>query len=71
MNYDWIEAAMENGGVMTTSRNQKGIKCTMHWKHIVERIQGDYHSTFPDAVNSLNAELADDAGKEMAASGAV
>jgi hypothetical protein len=64
MKYDWITIALENKGVMTVSQNVHGIAATMHWNKISESVKGDHHSTLPDALNSLNSELGDDAANE-------
>jgi hypothetical protein len=63
MKYDWIEIAIENGGVLTTSRNVHGIYATMNWKG-GDPVQGAHHSTLPDALTSLNEALLDDAADE-------
>jgi len=63
MKYDWIEIAMGNGGVLTTSRNVHGISATMHRKG-ADPIRGDHHTTLPDALTSLNEALRDDAADE-------
>jgi hypothetical protein len=63
MKYDWIEKAMENGAVMTTSRNVHGIVATMHWHRLNESVRGDHHATLPDALNSLNSAMEDDAAE--------
>ena len=65
MKYDWITIALENKGVMTVSQNVHGIVATMHWHEIGDSIRGDHHSALPDALNSLNSELEDDAGNEI------
>lgn len=64
MKYDWITIAIENGGVLTTSKNVHGIYSTMHWKG-QQPISGDHHSTLPDALTSLNSALEDDAAEEV------
>jgi hypothetical protein len=64
MKYDWITIAIENGGVLTTSKNVHGIASTMHWKG-QEPICGERHTTLPDALTSLNAALEDDAAEEV------
>lgn len=64
MKYDWIEIAMENGGVMTASRNGQGYVATMCWHKLDEVVRGDHHSTLPDALTSLNSNLEDDAADE-------
>ena len=64
MKYDWITIAIENGGVLTTSRNAHGIYSTMHWKGGESPVCGEHHSTIPDALTSLNSALEDDAADE-------
>lgn len=64
MKYDWITIAIENGGILTTSKNGRGIASTMHWTE-QEPICGDRCSTLLDALTSLNAALEDDAGEEV------
>lgn len=63
MKYDWITIAIENGGVLTTSKNVHGIASTMHWKGH-EPICGDRCDTLPDALTALNSALEDDAAEE-------
>lgn len=63
MKYDWIEIAMENGGVLTASRNVHGISATMNWRG-ADPIRGDHHTTLPDALTSLNEALLEDAADE-------
>ena len=65
MKYDWIEKAMENGGVMTASRNVHGYVATIHWHKLGESVRGEHHSTLPDALTSLNSSLEDDAAEEL------
>ena len=65
MKYDWIKIAIENKGVMTLSANGKGVAAKMHWKHREEPVYGDYCSTVPEAITSLNEELQEDAANEM------
>jgi hypothetical protein len=65
MNYDWITIAIENKGVVTLSANAKGVAAKMHWKHRDEPVYGDYKSTVPQAITSLNEKLQEDAANEM------
>ena len=70
MKYDWITIAIENGGVLTTSKNVHGIASTMHWKG-QEPVCGERCSTLPDALTSLNSALEDDASEEVCPSKSV
>jgi hypothetical protein len=63
MKYDWITIAMENGGVLTASKDADGISASMHWENGAE-VCGEKHSTLPDALTSLNDALEDDAADE-------
>jgi hypothetical protein len=63
MKYDWIEIALENGGVLSASRNVRGITATMNWLHS-DAVRGEHHSAFPDALTSLNDALLEDASNE-------
>lgn len=64
MKYDWITIALENGGVLTTSKTPHGIYASMNWRRMPESISGEHCSTLPDALTSLNAELENDAAEE-------
>jgi hypothetical protein len=59
MNYDHITEYLENKGVLTVSKTPHGTRATMHLKGR-EPVVGDHHTTLPDALTSLNSELADD-----------
>ena len=63
MNTNWIEIAMGNGGVLTSSKDECGINASMHWENGAE-VCGENHQTLPDAINSLNSALEDDAANE-------
>jgi len=63
MKTDWIEIAMDHGGVMTTSKTQHGITATMNWKGEMS-VSGKPSLTIQDALNSLNSELEDDAAND-------
>jgi hypothetical protein len=59
MNYDWITKALENKGVLTTSKTPHGIRSTMHFNGR-DPVVGEHFSTFPDALHSLNSAIGDD-----------
>jgi len=63
MRYDWIEIAMEHGGELTSCKTNKGYRSTMGWA-IKGCISGDFQTTLPDSLNSLNTALEDDAADE-------
>ena len=63
MNTNRIEIAMENGGVLTSSKDEAGINASMHWENGAE-VCGENHPTLPDAINSLNAALEDGTATE-------
>ena len=63
MKYDWITIAIDNGGVLTTSKDVRGYYSTMNWRHR-DPISGEHRTTIPDAITSLNEELHDDAAEE-------
>lgn len=60
MRYEWIEEAMQNGGVLTTSEVKGSFAATMNWRK-TEPICGEPRSTFPDAISSLNDALWEEA----------
>jgi hypothetical protein len=68
MNYDWINTAIENRGVMTLSMVNGRTVATMNWKG-EDPVSGGSATTVPDAINQLNAALHEDAAIEMQESG--
>lgn len=54
---------MENGGVLTSSKDADGIHASMHWESGAA-VCGENHSTLPDALTALNSALEDDAAEE-------
>lgn len=63
MKYDWITIALENGGVLTASKNAQGYYATMHWRKGLG-ISSEHQSTLPDALTALNSDLEDDDADE-------
>lgn len=64
MKTDWITIALENGGVMTTSKGPNGFRATLHWKG-KGSVEGKPAASLAEAITSLNQTLQDDAGSEM------
>jgi hypothetical protein len=67
MKYDRITIALENGGVLTASKNAHGIYASMNWRKLPESVSGEHHTTLPDALTSLNSVMEDDAAEECSA----
>lgn len=57
MFYDHVTRILESGGVLTLSQQKGKLRARMHSKAWEESIDGDGHTTLPDAITSLNTEL--------------
>lgn len=65
MKDNWITIALENGGVLTASKNQLGTCASMNWRKLPESVSGGYCSTLSEALVLLNSELENDAANEI------
>jgi hypothetical protein len=59
MQYDWITKALEEGGVMTVSKNNQRILAMMH---LGDRgsVMGEAGDTLPEALSELNLAISDE-----------
>ena len=59
MQYDWITKALEEGGVMTVSKNKHRILAMMH---LGDRgsVMGEAGDTLPEALSELNLAISDE-----------
>jgi hypothetical protein len=63
MQYDWITKALEEGGVMTISKNKQRILAMMH---LGDRgsVMGDAGDTLPEALTRLNIAIFEESDGE-------
>lgn len=63
MRYDWITIALENKGILIVKQGKRGFVAKMGWAG-EKPVHGEPQSTVPDALNSLNEALLEDAASE-------